>query len=139
MSHPSNSEDRRKALILKIPQDFKDIASWPGLGDEPIEEKFRPRFKALRRAAKLFLMQQSAAEIGKAANMRPSRALDYLERALEPWIEGTGINQGFEVSAEDVLAAFDQNGFRKDVMAYTKPKTQGSADASKRPHSSPQS
>ncbi|TDP74750.1 hypothetical protein [Roseateles toxinivorans] len=91
MSHPSNSEDRRKAMLLKVPKDFKKIESWPDVDDEFIEERYRPRVKALRHAAKLFLLNQSAAELGKAANMRPSRVLDYLDVAIAPWVEGTGI------------------------------------------------
>lgn len=86
-----NSDQRRKALLLKLPRDFKTFDSWPTVPRSQIETDDRPRYDRLCEAGRLFTLKQSTESIAEAADMKPFRALDYIEKAIEPWKEGTAI------------------------------------------------
>lgn len=85
------SEMRRKALLLKLPKDFQEFASWPREARSTIPVDELDRYDGLCKAADLFTKKQSVADLAKAAGMRPFRVLDYIETAIEPWKEGNGI------------------------------------------------
>ncbi len=91
MSSPSNSERRRKELLHRVPTGLDKFDAWPIVPESSIDPDDLPRYRALCKAAMLFLQKQGIKDIAAAAEMRPFRALDYLESALKPWQEGTSI------------------------------------------------
>lgn len=72
------SEMRRKALLLKLPKDFQEFASWPREARSTIPVDELDRYDGLCKAADLFTKKQSVADLAKAAGMRPFRVLDYI-------------------------------------------------------------
>lgn len=91
MSRPCVSERRRKELRAKVPKNLEMFEAWPTVDRASVDAEDQPRYDRLCLAAKYFLQRQPIADIAKAADERPFRVLDYIERALEPWKEGTGI------------------------------------------------
>lgn len=91
MSRAQDSERRRKELLLKVPKAFEIFAAWPTVIESAIKAGYLEKYKALCEATKLFLLKRPMSEIAAKAGMRPYRVLDYIEKALQPWHEGTGI------------------------------------------------
>jgi hypothetical protein len=91
VSSATSSERRRKELLNKLPKGAEILASWPTVSETLIAPEDLDRYRSLCTAAKYFTLKQSTNDIAAAAEMRAFRALDYIEKAMEPWHEGTGI------------------------------------------------
>ncbi|WP_423600016.1 hypothetical protein [Roseateles sp. MS654] len=91
MSRPIKSEDRRKQLLLLVPKGFENIESWATVAEGAMKAKYVDRHRRLYQAAKLFLQKQPVSALVAASGMPAFRVLDYIEKALEPWKDGTGI------------------------------------------------
>jgi putative transposase len=91
MGRVRNSEQRRKEMLLKVPDAFKDMKDWPTVALAMVPTDEQPRYKQLCKAARLFLELQPIGTIAEAAKLKGHRVLDFIETALQPWTEGTAI------------------------------------------------
>lgn len=79
---------RYAELLQRVPEELRDFANWVEASLTTIKEKYRPRYKRMCKAAKLFLLEQPINEVVVAAGMPAYRFFRHFEEALKPWPGG---------------------------------------------------
>lgn len=79
---------RYAELLQRVPVELQDFENWVEAALSTIKEQYRPRYKRMVKAAKLFLQQQPIDEVVAAAGMPAYRFFKHFEEALKPWPGG---------------------------------------------------
>lgn len=79
---------RYAELLQRVPEELRDFANWVEASLTTIKEEYRPRYKRMCKAAKLFLLEQPINEVVVAAGMPAYRFFRHFEESLKPWPGG---------------------------------------------------